>query len=74
MIDTLLYRYFAPGAKIPVNQVNEFINYNNGATTIKIPIVAIQQPGGPILGYTASSPFCVDCTVRGSNKQPLFWK
>jgi hypothetical protein len=26
-----------------------------------------------IIGYVASSPLCVDCTLRGSNKKPSYW-
>ncbi|HEY4197472.1 MAG TPA: DUF4249 domain-containing protein [Mucilaginibacter sp.] len=26
-----------------------------------------------ILGFTASTPQCVDCTLRGTNKEPAFW-
>ncbi|WP_184547733.1 DUF4249 domain-containing protein [Mucilaginibacter sp. FT3.2] len=27
-----------------------------------------------IVGHAGSTPYCVDCTVRGSNKKPSFWK
>lgn len=39
----------------------------------QIPIYAIAPPGGAVVGYAASAPSCVDCTLRGSNKQPDFW-
>jgi hypothetical protein len=70
-----LYAYYPQNSNIPVNQVNEFINYNIGGDPNPwIPIVAIQQPGGPILGFTAAPPNCVDCTLQGTNKQPAYWR
>ena len=58
-----------------INQVNEFINYNKGATFILIPIDPLLG-GPPIPGYTASEPKCVDCTVQkgATNKEPAYWK
>ena len=66
--DTLLYIYVEPVSNptippIITNQVAEFI-YKD----IEIPLDQI------IGGYTASFPQCVDCTLRGTNKQPAFWK
>jgi hypothetical protein len=74
-IDTFLYKYYPPGSNIPVNQVNMNINFKKGAiANLQIPLNAITKPGGAILGFTGSSRFCVDCTLRGTNKQPAFWK
>ncbi len=57
------------------NEVDEYINYNIALTSDPlIPVNAISQPGGPILGYTAAEPACVDCTLRGTNKRPAFWQ
>jgi hypothetical protein len=71
-----LYTYYPQGSAIPVNQVNEYINYNRGATNPLIPIAPIQVPGGPVLGYTAGTPICVDCTLQkgATNKEPAYWK
>jgi hypothetical protein len=54
-----------------VNGVNIYIIQSQGA---EIPIEAISQPGGPILGYSASTPLCTECTLFGTNIQPSFWK
>jgi hypothetical protein len=75
-----LYNFIPQGsngpAGAPINQVNEYINYNKGATVVFIPIAPIQTPGGPVLGYTAGSPVCADCTLQkgATNKEPAYWK
>lgn len=62
--DTLLYKRVSPGLHpVITNQVAEFI-YKD----FEIPIDQVEG------GFTASFPQCVDCTLRGSNKQPAFWK
>lgn len=51
------------------NEVRDFLYLEN-----QIPISSITlRPGGPIIGYSAGTPECVDCTLRGSNKPPAFW-
>jgi hypothetical protein len=56
--------------------VDAYINYNIGHYINPfIPIDAIViMPNTPPIGYTASTRECVDCTLRGSNKKPAFWK
>jgi hypothetical protein len=63
-----------PGA--PVNQVNEYINYDKGANPVFIPIGPIGPIGVPPTGYTAASPICSDCTLQkgATNREPAFWK
>jgi hypothetical protein len=73
-LTSALYAYVDPQSGATVNQVNQLINYNKGAAYPLIPIYPIQMPGGPILGYVAGTPECVDCTLHGSNKLPPFWK
>lgn len=73
-LDTFLLAYYARGSKIPINQENEFFNYNKGAPRdAYIPIEAIGRPGSPPLGHSGASRECVDCTLRGTNKRPGFW-
>jgi hypothetical protein len=76
-IDTpLFYQYYEGVQRVLVNQIDLFINYNKPGPhfDVLIPIDALTVPGGGIIGYTAAEPACVDCTLRGTNKQPIFWK
>jgi hypothetical protein len=73
-LDTELYAYYPPGSKTPINQVAEYFYYQTGTQGILTPVDPISNPGGPVLGYSGSIPECVDCTLRGTNKQPVFWK
>jgi hypothetical protein len=59
-----------------INQVDEFINYDKdgGYGNPLIPLTEIANPGGPPAGFTATTLECADCTIRGSNKMPAFWK
>lgn len=64
--DTL---YYNPPIKKPAYTVKDYLY-----TGVEIPIDRLQQPGAPNpYGYTGSSPFCVDCTLRGTNVKPAFW-
>ena len=61
--------YFAnPHTQDHANQVSLFL-VPLGAS--EIPINQFSALGG---GYTASTQFCIDCTLRGTKIQPPFWK
>jgi len=68
-IDTLRYVFLIPNSAPPqlIYYVKEFIY-----TGVEIPIDIVgSYPNG---GFTAAFPYCVDCTLRGVNKPPSFWK
>lgn len=68
MLDTALYMR-STGGRGFVNEVAEYIYAG-----YQEPIYAIQPPTAPHpIGYAASTPSCVDCTLSGTNKRPDFW-
>jgi len=74
-LDTELYAYVPPGSKgPPTNQVKEEFYYTSGNQGILIPVDPITTPQGAVLGFSGAIQECVDCTLRGTNKQPAFWK
>lgn len=76
MLFYFLYNAVPPGSTGPgENQVNEYINYNKGAVDPYIPVAPItNRITGAVLGYSASTPKCVDCTLRGTTVRPSFWQ
>ena len=76
VLDSLYLHYLAPGATVAVNQENEYFNINRQGKyfTQQIPVAVLINKYSQVIGHTGSSPDCVDCTLRGTNKQPAFWK
>ena len=76
-LDSFYYSYLPPGGYVLINQENEFFNYKKGAQYGQpyVPVAAIfNKLLGTIIGHTGSTALCVDCTLRGTNAEPVFWK
>ncbi|MDB5124163.1 MAG: hypothetical protein JWP94_2292 [Mucilaginibacter sp.] len=73
-----VYLYTVPrGSAVAVNEEDEYFNYNKKGKYYaqQIPIAVLFNPlNGKVIGHTGSSRECVDCTLRGTNKRPVFWK
>lgn len=54
------------------------LNVQTGLIPISSPEIPIDTissgPGTPVLGYKASSPPCIDCSIRGTTIKPPFWQ
>lgn len=76
-LDSLYFHVVPKGSAVAVNQEDEYFNYNKQGKyySRQIPIAVLINPlNGKVIGHTGSSPECVDCTLKGTNKQPAFWK
>ncbi len=74
-IDSLYLHYYGLGATVPINQENEYFNINPKFALIPLQAIVVVSPfGSTIVGHTGTSRECADCTIRGTNKQPAFWK
>lgn len=76
-MDSLFLDTLLRGHLERINQENTAFNLNRGTETnvLQIPVLGIYDPlTGKIIGHTGSSPYCVDCTLQGTNKVPDFWR
>ncbi|HEY4327082.1 MAG TPA: DUF4249 domain-containing protein [Mucilaginibacter sp.] len=77
-IDSFYFSSFPTAGGVPINQENEHFNYNTGAQYggVKyVPVAAIFNTQlSIVIGHTGSTEACVDCTLKGTNKQPAFWR
>ena len=58
--------YYHPGRG--QNSIADYIY-----TGIDIPVNPVAPPLSAIIGWSGSSPYCVDCTLNGTNKKPDYW-
>jgi hypothetical protein len=69
------FHYISNPAEPVQNQVDLYINYYIGGDLEPlIPLSAYSSPGGPIIGYSATTKACADCTLHGTNVRPAFWQ
>jgi len=68
--------YLAPHMRLPVYEEDQYYNYDKSIFSglLLIPVEPVGLPGQPVTGHSGSFPLCVDCTLRGTTKQPGFWK
>jgi hypothetical protein len=74
-VDTFYFSYY--NGALTINQENEYFNYHKGAQygQLYVPIAVIYNPlFGTVIGHTGSTVECVDCTLYGTNQEPVFWK
>ncbi|HEX3386409.1 MAG TPA: DUF4249 domain-containing protein [Mucilaginibacter sp.] len=57
-----------------LNQVDYYINYNKSHNPNPFIPLTPFNPIGPPDGFFAATKECADCTIRGTNKMPAFWK
>lgn len=71
-LDTLLYFRSVPTTVLGASPMTLTQVYDLLYTGIEDPVDKVGDfPSG---GFTGSFPICVDCTLRGTNKKPSFWK
>lgn len=73
--DSLMFVFTAPGGT-KVYQEDEFYNFNKPGfnhANRQIPIDAFKK-ADTLAGHTGAAPECVDCTLRGTTRQPSFWQ
>lgn len=76
-LDSLYLDTLLRGTTVRTNEENIAFNLNSGtpANELQIPVYAIYDiQTGAIIGHTGSSPYCVDCTLQGTNQTPAFWR